>query len=274
MKRKRFMKLSVFFLATALLSSANVVKATTPGKMTNNNNIRTQTIIVDTAPEAVDDLFTDSTHTKLLPGITKTKINAVRATVNLLFPSELKTSLLSSVSKADNLLIAQKQEAANVITATESVNDLFSDEANKSLREGITLKDIKAAKRLVDKLADPLTKKPLKESLVIACKLFDILDTEIEVRMSVDGLFTDSTHTVLQFEITQDDINDARSLIDGLTNITIKEELVLLIDNAQGMLDLRNNEQEVRDSVYALFNDAKHTTIKTDLKKEQIYYVA
>lgn len=270
MKKNRFIKVLVLFFAVALLSSAMVVQATSSRSQTNTNNVGTQGLLEDIAQDAVDALFTDSTHTKLIPGVTKTTINLARSAVNVLFPSPLKTLLLNLVDTADELLIAQQEEAAKIAAATQAVNDLFTDDSHSGLRLGITLVDIQEAETLVDDLLDPLVKAPLKALLVIAHELFDILNLEIGARSAVDGLFTDSTHSILKLTVTQGDIDNARGLVDGLTNIVLRAELNLLITSAQVMLDLRTNEQRARDAVYALFSDGQHTTIKAGLTQAEI----
>ena len=131
---------------------------------------------------------------------------------------------------------------------------LTTDKLN--LNGDISQDDIDNAQASVEYISDSSIKRQWQDDIDLAQKLLNAKD-------AVGGLFTDNTHTDIIDNLKQDNIDNAQSLVDLLSESDLKDELQKEIDKAQDMLD-------ARDKVNDLFTDGTHTDIPNELTQIDI----
>jgi LPXTG-motif cell wall-anchored protein len=122
---------------------------------------------------------------------------------------------------------------------------LLSDKSD--LNGDITQDDINNAQASVEYISDSSIKQQWQDDIDLAQKL-------LNAKEAVEGLFTDETHTDIVDNLSQDDIDNAQSLVDMLSDGDLKNSLQKEIDKAQDMLDAKNK-------VDSMFTDETHTSI-------------
>ncbi|MBC1435180.1 hypothetical protein HB848_07480 [Listeria rocourtiae] len=101
------------------------------------------------------------------------------------------------------------------------------------------------------------------------------LSVQDEARTIVNELFTDSTKTIIKTTTTQATIDAAQTIVNKVTDATVKAELQKDIDNAQSLLNAKNEQVKqttASTAVKELFtnNDPSSNSIKTTTNQKAI----
>ncbi|MDT0111512.1 toxin Cry1Ac domain D-VI-related protein [Listeria booriae] len=101
------------------------------------------------------------------------------------------------------------------------------------------------------------------------------LSVQDEARTIVNELFTDSTKTIIKTTTTQTTIDAAQTIVNKVTDVTVKAELQKDIDNAQSLLNAKNEQVKqttASTAVKELFtnNDPSSNSIKTTTNQKAI----
>ncbi|MGM0218757.1 toxin Cry1Ac domain D-VI-related protein [Enterococcus sp. AZ126] len=222
------------------------------------------------AKDAVNNLFTDSSHTALKETTTQATIDAAKKLVDALPTGEVKTQLTAEIKKAQELLDKKNQAAAAEKAAKDAVNNLFTTDAHTALKDTTTQATIDAAKKLVDALPTGEVKTQLTAEIKKAQELLDKKNqaaaAEKAAKEAVNNLFTTDAHTALKDTTTQATIDAAKKLVDALPTGEVKTQLTAEIKKAQELLDKKNQasaaEKAAKEAVNNLFTDDAHTALK------------
>ncbi|PLS37842.1 hypothetical protein CYV30_05685 [Carnobacterium maltaromaticum] len=155
---------------------------------------------------------------------------------------------------------------------TQLVNDLFKDNSHSELKEKIDQNNIDTVLAKINALPNTPEKNDL---LVLLDKAQDLLNKQSIVEQAetnVNNLFGDDEHTILAEGVTQADIDSANEVVNQVTNIVKKEELLTKIQKAQELLDNQNQAamDKAKATVDALFADATHTKLGENVTQEMI----
>ncbi|EUJ39275.1 toxin Cry1Ac domain D-VI-related protein, partial [Listeria rocourtiae] len=159
--------------------------------------------------------------------------------------------------------------------ASKAVKELFTndDSSSNSIKNLTDQTAINNAKALVDKVTDPTVKTALEQDVAKAQNLLDAKNAAIQAEKdrqdaaskAVKELFTndDSSSNSIKNLTDQTAINDAKALVDKVTDPTVKAALEQDIAKAQNLLDAKNAAIQAESTVKALFNnDDTKGTIK------------
>lgn len=182
------------------------------------------------AIKSVNDLYNDD-KSDLVVDATQNMIDNAQNAVDKLDPnSDRAKELQELIDKAQTIL--DNREAA-----TKAVDDLFNDKKD-NLASGITQGDINDAQDLVNKLPDSELKDSLQKEIDKAQAMQDAKDAANDL-LDKDGN--------LNLGITQEDIDNAQDLVNKLPDGELKDELQLIIDEAQKQLDEKNTSKPSTD---------------------------
>ncbi|MBC1937945.1 hypothetical protein HCA69_16460, partial [Listeria grandensis] len=82
---------------------------------------------------------------------------------------------------------------------------------------------------------------------------------------SIDNLFTSSSQTALQSNVTQSTLDDLKKQLNGVVNLEWRSKLATTLSIAQTLLDQKveetNNLKEANEAVNKLFGDDTHTKL-------------
>ncbi|WP_275400167.1 toxin Cry1Ac domain D-VI-related protein, partial [Enterococcus faecium] len=143
---------------------------------------------------AVNELFTDETHSELASEVDQAKIDEVKAMVDNLPDSDRKTELQSLVQVAQELL-----DSATLNPVETAVNELFTDETHSELASGVDQAKIDEVKAMVDNLPDSDKKTELQSLVQVAQELLDtVTENPITVNEYIEGRssYVTGTYTV------------------------------------------------------------------------------
>ncbi|WP_375179520.1 toxin Cry1Ac domain D-VI-related protein, partial [Enterococcus rotai] len=217
------------------------------------------------AKEAVNNLFTDGTHTSLNTKTTQATIDGAKKAVDVLPSGETKTQLTAEIKKAQDLLDKKTQEAAAEKAARTAVNNLFTDDAHTTLKGNTTQETIDGAKKTVDALPAGETKTQLTAEIKKAQDLLDKKTQEAKAKTAVSNLFADDAHTALNGKTTQETIDGAKKVVDTLPSGEVKTQLTAEIKKAQDLLDKKIQEaaaeKAAKEAVNNLFTDDVHNVL-------------
>ncbi|KGL46097.1 toxin Cry1Ac domain D-VI-related protein, partial [Listeria newyorkensis] len=235
----------------------------------------------DAASKAVKELFTnDDTSSNSIKNLTdQTAIDAAKALVDKVTDPTVKTALEQDITKAQNLLDAKnaaiQAEKDRQDAASKAVKELFTndDTSSNSIKNLTDQTAIDAAKALVDKVTDPTVKAALQQDITKAQNLLDAKNAAIQAEKdrqdaaskAVKELFTndDTSSDTIKNTTSQSTIDDAKSLVNTVTDPTVKATLEQDIAKAQSILDAQNAALQAESTVKALFNnDDTKGTIK------------
>ncbi|MBC2170441.1 toxin Cry1Ac domain D-VI-related protein [Listeria booriae] len=231
--------------------------------------------LLEMATEAVDNLFTDASHTGLAPTTDRAAIAAAQGLVNRLPIGADRNELQAEIDKANALIVA-KENADRIKAAQDAVDALFSSPAHTGLATGVGQTEIDAAKALVDALPAGAAKTELLDEIAKAQALLDAkeaADKLAAAEKAVDDLFSDAGHTGLGSGVTQDDIDAAKDLVDGLPAGSAKDELLDEIAKAQDLINVQEEASKLaaaQAAVDALFTNASHTALAPGVNQAQI----
>lgn len=239
-------------------------------------------VAINNYGQAVYNLFSDSTFTKLGANVTQSDINAAKALAANVPNSTEKTNLTTLVNKAQSLLDADNKkkddEARNAVNGLFNNNSPLTDAIKPETNQGT----INAAQALVDQAADPTKKAQMQTDLNRAKELLaarEISQSEAtkqaEANKAVKELFVNDSpaSNEIKAATNQKAINDAQATINALVDPTTKSALQADLNKAQALLDARGSadqadkEQQAVASylVNQLFKD---NTPKTDAIKD------
>ncbi|MDQ0361360.1 toxin Cry1Ac domain D-VI-related protein [Breznakia pachnodae] len=168
------------------------------------------------AKAKVEDLFTDGSHTNIKDTTDQTAIDNAQDAVDKLPIGTAKDELQKEIDKAQDMLDAK-----------DAVEDLFNEKKD-NLADGITQKDIDNAQDLVNKLPNGDLKDQLQKEIDKAQEMLDAKNVVNDL-LDKDGN--------LNSGVTQEDINNAQDLVNKLPDGELKDQLQLIIDEAQKQLD-------------------------------------
>ncbi|MDQ0361162.1 toxin Cry1Ac domain D-VI-related protein [Breznakia pachnodae] len=178
------------------------------------------------AIKSVNDLYNDD-KSDLVVGATQDMIDSAQKEVDKLDPNTDRAKELQKLID-DAQTILDNREAA-----TNAVDNLFNDKKD-NLAINITQDDIKNAQDLVNKLPDGEYKDNLQKEIDIAQAMQDAKDAANDL-LDKDGN--------LNSGVTQEDIDNAQDLVNKLPDGKLKDELQLIIDEAQKQLDEKNTSK-------------------------------
>ncbi|MBC1371525.1 hypothetical protein HB847_04015 [Listeria booriae] len=193
---------------------------------------------LEQATEAVDNLFTDQTHTVLADGVNQDSIDAAQALVDALPASTIKTELQRDIDNAQKLLDAKLEEEQRE-AAQEALDALFTDATHTEIAPETTQEAIDAVQELISALPNGSSKDELQRELDKAQALLDAKIAEAKIKAAqeaVDRLFEDETHSELAEGVTQDLINKVKEDVDALPAGPEKEKLLEEVKKAEDLL--------------------------------------
>lgn len=219
------------------------------------------------ARDAVANLFIDKEVTGTINNNTdQATIDAAKLLVDAVLSDSVRAELQNQLNEAQTQLNARNE----AIAAEKAVKELFTgdDPTNNTLKNTTSQQEIDDAKKLADTVTDPAQKAALQTELDNAQSQLDTqLALQNSAKTSVDNLFSDTNHTNLANGVDQTDIDNAKNLVNQVTDPTIKAALEQDIAKAQALLDAKNaeiaNQLAAENTVKALFdNDDTKGTIK------------
>ena len=233
------------------------------------------------AINAVNALYTDSTHTALSPKTTKDTIQAARKLI-LKAAGKCDIRTLSNLCLQVEALLTTSNisEDPAVQNAVAAVDALYTDNTHTALSPKATKDTINAAKKLILKAAGKCDIRTLSnlclqvEALLTTSNISE--DPAVQNAVAaVDALYTDNTHTALSPKATKDTINAAKKLIlkaagkcdiRTLSNLCLQAEALLTTSNISEDSDVQN----ALAAVNALFTDDSYTTLSPTTTIETI----
>ncbi len=245
----------------------NVLPDGTSKTNLNADIMKAQTLInpanLTAANTSVSALFTDGDKTALGVGVTQATIDAAKTQVNVLLDGANKTALNADIAKAQTLI-----NPANLVTATTTVNNLFTDDKKIALKAGVNQAAIDTAKTQVNSLLDGTEKTALNADITKAQNFLNAQDPATTTT-TVNNLFANDEKTVLKNGITQADIDLAKTQVTPLLAGTTKDTLTANITTAQNLLNAQNLETAT-NTVNGLFTDAGKTTLSASTNQAAI----
>ncbi|WP_233230986.1 toxin Cry1Ac domain D-VI-related protein [Listeria weihenstephanensis] len=204
------------------------------------------------AEKAVNDLFTTTDHTAIkTTTTTQTTINRAEAAVSKLPNGDLRDALLAEIDKAQAFLdeaAASAAEASATVTINSGNRTILTTEsvqldAITASKLGTTwtssnpeIASIDATGKIVGLSAG---------KTVITATLANGKNSSIEIRVytsvaeataAVNKLFTNDAHTATATDITQQKINNAKKLVNGIEDVVTKQALLKEIEKAEQMV--------------------------------------
>jgi cell division FtsZ-interacting protein ZapD len=203
------------------------------------------------AKQAVEDLFTDTTHSDIPDDLTLDDILAAEDIVNTLPEGTIKTGLLEEIEKAKNMLQVK-----------EDVDTLFTDETHSDIPDDLTLEDILDVESELPSIPDG----PLKDRLQTE---IDKAKDMLNAKEAVEDLYKDET--TIKDDLVQEDIDNAQDLVDILEDGTLKDELQARIDEARRQLDAE--AQIPSKDANNVITDTSDTTSTSDTTNIATYLI-
>ncbi|MBC2366530.1 toxin Cry1Ac domain D-VI-related protein [Listeria booriae] len=215
----------------------------------------------------------DDPNTDAIKDITnEVAIDTAQSQIDLLLPSAVKTDLQNKLDRAKELLDARNQAAAEQArqeAADKAVNELFKDNNPSTgiINDTTDQNAIDEAKKLIDEVTDSVVKQELQANLDKAQELLNEKNsTEKEAQeaasKAVNELFNDNDPKtgIINDTTDQNAIDEAKKLIDEVTDPVIKQELQANLDKAQELLNEKNStekeaQEAASEAVNELFND-------------------
>jgi LPXTG-motif cell wall-anchored protein len=189
---------------------------------------KAQTIM--NAITSVNDLYNDD-KSDLIVDATQDMIDNAQKSVDKLDPSTDRAKELQKLIDDAQTILGNRK------AATDAVDNLFNDKRD-NLASNITQEDIKGAQDLINKLPNGEYKDNLQKEINTAQ---DMLDAKNAVN---DLLDKDGN---LNSDVTQEDIDNAQDLVNKLPDGELKDELQIIIDEAQKQLDEKNTSKPSTD---------------------------
>ncbi|MGM0218756.1 immunoglobulin-like domain-containing protein [Enterococcus sp. AZ126] len=212
------------------------------------------------AKEAVDNLFTNESHTALKDETTEASIHFTEKLVQALPTGEVKTQLAAEIKKALDILSAgtstdpeTENDAYWIGKATEFLDYVLKDGVSQAISE----KSFTEVEKYIEKIQKDTTKKAeLSKKLAEARRQYNY---NKELEASVMNLFL--TNTKLKPNVTQEMIDSlSAKTLDVVNDLwrTFLQQPIL--GHAQRLLDAEN--KPVKEAVNNLFTTDAHTALK------------
>ena len=156
--------------------------------------------------------------------------------------------------------------------AIQNVNNLFKDNSNSELNKQVDQNSIDSVLAQVTALPDTPEKNALLVLLEKAQYLLNDQSIVEQAETNVNNLFGDDEHTILAEGVTQADIDSANEVVNKVTNVVKKEELLTEIQKAQELLNnqIQAAMDKAKATVDAMFTDATHTKLGEGVTQEMI----
>ncbi|MBC1563532.1 toxin Cry1Ac domain D-VI-related protein [Listeria booriae] len=246
-------------------------------------------VVSDKAEASVKALFNNNDVKGTIKDATNQKaIDDARTLVNAVTDATKKAELENNLKEAQEQLdarnVAEAAEKARQEAADASVKNLFNNnDVNGTIKDTTNQKAIDDAKKLVDAVTDATKKAELENNLKEAQEQLDarnVAEAAEKARQeaadaSVKNLFNNNdVNGTIKDTTNQKAIDDAKKLVDAVTDPTKKAELENILKEAQDQLDARNavaaekaREEAAEKAVNELFindtpasNTLKNTT--------------
>ncbi|MBC1890692.1 toxin Cry1Ac domain D-VI-related protein [Listeria booriae] len=246
-------------------------------------------VVSDKAEASVKALFNNNDVKGTIKDATNQKaIDDARTLVNAVTDATKKAELEKNLKEAQEQLdarnVAEAAEKARQEAADASVKNLFNNnDVNGTIKDTTNQKAIDDAKKLVDAVTDATKKAELEKNLKEAQEQLDarnVAEAAEKARQeaadaSVKNLFNNNdVNGTIKDTTNQKAIDDAKKLVDAVTDPTKKAELENILKEAQDQLDARNavaaekaREEAAEKAVNELFindtpasNTLKNTT--------------
>ncbi|MBC2161773.1 toxin Cry1Ac domain D-VI-related protein [Listeria booriae] len=246
-------------------------------KKSNPVNVTVGKSPLELATEAVDNLFTDQTHTGLADGVNQDSIDAAQALVGVLPAGPIKDELQRDIDNAQKLLDEKiKEEQRN--KAQEALDKLFTDKTHTALAPETTQESIDAVQELISALPNGSDKDEMQRELDKAQALLDAKIAAAKVKAAeeaLEALFKDPTHANLADGVSQADIDAVQKLIDDIpsSEATKKAELQAELDKAKALLKAKQEAENLKaaqDATDALFGDDAHSKLADGVTQDTI----
>lgn len=186
--------------------------------------------VIQAAQTAVDKLF--DANGRLAPNVTGEMISEAQGLIDKVTNETKKQALQTKLNRAQKLYNLKVFAEVTIM-----VNGWFTDSSHTELKEGVTTDDIDRAIELLGELPESTETDKLEQSISIAQKLLNKHTSNVEAKKIVDSLFTDDTHTKLAEKTTKKDIDNAKLVVNKLTDVTTRNELNKLITKAYDLLE-------------------------------------
>lgn len=186
--------------------------------------------VIQAAQTSVDKLF--DTNGRLAPNVTGEMISEAQGLIDKVTNETKKQALQTKLNRAQKLYNLKVFAEVTIM-----VNGWFTDSSHTELKEGVTTDDIDRAIELLGELPESAETDKLEQSISIAQKLLNKHTSNVEAKKIVDSLFTDDTHTKLAEKTTKKDIDNAKLVVNKLTDVTVRKELNQLITKAYDLLE-------------------------------------
>ncbi|TDR50130.1 toxin Cry1Ac domain D-VI-related protein, partial [Paenilisteria rocourtiae] len=199
------------------------------------------------AKEGVNAMF--EADGKVKTTVDQVWIDEVQAQINLVTDATKKQALQTELNKAKQKVA---DDTVKLNTAKAAVDALFVNNTSSSdaIKDTTTQIAIDNAKMLVNQVTDPTVKTALEQDIAKAQSLLDAKNAAIQAEKdrqdaaskAVKELFTndDSSSNSIKNLTDQTAINDAKALVDKVTDPTVKAALEQDIAKAQNLLDAKN----------------------------------
>ncbi|MBC1575674.1 hypothetical protein HB900_14480 [Listeria booriae] len=246
-------------------------------------------VVSDKAEASVKALFNNNDVKGTIKDATNQKaIDDARTLVNAVTDATKKAELEKNLKEAQEQLdarnVAEAAEKARQEAADASVKNLFNNnDVNGTIKDATNQTAIDDAKKLVDAVTDATKKAELENNLKEAQEQLDarnVAEAAEKARQeaadaSVKNLFNNNdVNGTIKDTTNQKAIDDAKKLVDAVTDPTKKAELENILKEAQDQLDARNavaaekaREEAAEKAVNELFindtpasNTLKNTT--------------
>ncbi|MBC6316976.1 toxin Cry1Ac domain D-VI-related protein [Listeria grandensis] len=191
-------------------------------------------------------------------------IDNVQVLIDAITTPTKKAELQEKLADIQTQLGARNAELNKQQAVEDALNNLV--DLNNIIKNTTTQNNIDDVQTLIEAITDPTKKAEFQT------KLDDIqsqLTLQNNAKISIDNLFSDTKHTELANDVDQTDIDNAKNLVNQVTDSALNAELNLEITKAQSLLDEKNasiaNQIAAENAVKALFNnDDTKATIKNN----------
>ncbi|TDR50575.1 toxin Cry1Ac domain D-VI-related protein, partial [Paenilisteria rocourtiae] len=214
-------------------------------------NAKSEQAKQNTANTAVKELFTnnDPASNAIKDTTNQKAIDDAQKTIDVLAPGPVKTALQADLDKAQDLLDARTQQAADdqnqKAVANYAVNQLFVNNtpASDAIKASTDQDAIDSAQAEINKIKDPALKVGLQKDLDRAQELLNQRNAANQAeqakqdaaKKAVDELFNNNTpaSNAIKPATNQATIDAAQALVNKVTDPTVKAALQADVDKAQ-----------------------------------------
>ncbi|HCT9166138.1 TPA: hypothetical protein OUB70_001703 [Enterococcus faecalis] len=176
------------------------------------------------AQMAMDNLFKNG---QLKPKISKEEINQAQELINKLPGKDLKNTLQNKLNYVQKMYNQKVSTEINIM-----LNGFFTDTTYFSLEDNVTSEDLDKIFAKLMELPGSYYTDRLALRLAFVQVLLNNRKNNMVIKDKVDHLFTDTTYKQLAAGITCEQIRIVQGSVLSLTDITLRNELKLLIEKA------------------------------------------